>query len=144
MRKKHAYTFEVLARFIHEYLKEEGLSLNFKGFKDTQKAYARLNDNHISEVYDVLNDCHMWSNYLQEVSHFISLKIEDIQLEVDNLSAQHDKKNPRFDLLDELDKAKEKLKHFKLFAKELKSQRQFFVKASESCYRLYKKHAHQQ
>lgn len=138
-RKKHAYTFEVLAKFIHGYLKEEGLTLNFKGYRDTIREYSRLEDNHIQQIFSVMNDLHLWNHYFIEIEHFINFKRDMYELELDYLKAFVNNAEPNETLENRINTLSEKVKHFRLFSKELKNQRVFFQKAFENCLIMYQK-----
>lgn len=140
MRKqKHEATFEVIAKTIHTYLREQGLGLNFKGMNETISHYRRLADNHLADVFEVMTDCQLWNHYFIEVEGFIEYMKEYWLLEVDKLKAYEERANPDSNLEECIKHAEERAKHFKLFANQVKGKRQFFEKAYYHCMEMYKK-----
>lgn len=139
-KKKHeAMNFEQLSKFIHKYLQEEGWALNFRGFRDVLQRYFRLQDHDIVEIHELMIDCNLWHNYFAEIQSFIDLKMEEYSLEADWYFAHEVKAEPSEQLENQIQRAKERMKHFSMFSKHVESQKKFFWKASEHCYYLYKR-----
>jgi len=138
-RKKNTTSFEVLAKLIHVYLKEEGFGgLNFRGYKETLSLYSHIDDVHLPEIYDLTTDCLLWNHYFIDLEALMELKYEEWLLEADRLKALEERANPDRILDEAIKKATERAKHYKLFVKHCKSQRIFFQKAYEHCLDMYK------
>lgn len=139
MARKQKTRFEVVAKAVNSHLKEEGYCLNFKGYRETLLSYQRLSDNHIREVYDLMSDCLLWSNYMHEVRSFISWKKEEALLNADYYTALEDRKNPSAELESIIQFWKGRSRDYKLFEKHLLAQYKFFIKAYEQCKSAYNK-----
>lgn len=139
MARKRKTRFEVIAQAVNEHLKEEGITLNFMGYRETVIAYSRMADNHIRELHNLMNDCLLWSNYLHEVRSFIEWKKEEAQLKTDYFLAIEDRRNPSAELEDIMQSWKGKVRDYKLFEKHLMSQYKFFVHAHQQCKVAYLK-----
>ncbi|PLS19719.1 hypothetical protein CVD28_04720 [Bacillus sp. M6-12] len=141
-RKKKSQSplrFEDMAKKINFYLKEENLNLNFKGYKEVVMRYFRLQDHDLYEIFQVMTECNLWSNYMSDVENFIQAKTLDYQMEADRLNAYFDKKVPNEELELEIKKAKWKAKEFTIFQKQVIAQKVFFEKSFWHCYKLYGK-----
>lgn len=141
MRKKNTTRFEVIAQAINFYLRQEDLSLNFDGYRETIRSYQRVADNHLAEVYDLMVECLLWSNYMYEVRSFIEYKKEEALLKQDYYLALEERANPSQDLEKEIQEWKQRVKNYKLFEKHLIAQYKFFIKAYEQCKTAYRKGA---
>lgn len=141
-RKKQSHfpiKFQDMAKRINVYLKEEDENLDFKGYSDTVIRFFRLEDHDMYEVYDVMTECNLWSNYLLDVQNFIQLKKLTLDLEVDRLNAFVEKKVPNNDLQREIQEARSRAKEFSVFYKQVIAQQKFFERSFWHCYRLYGK-----
>lgn len=137
-RKKYeSFSFEDLAKIIHGYLKEEGLSLNLSGYREVLKRYFHMHDNNLSEIYSLMIDCNLWSNYFAELESFLSLKKEEWMLKIDWLYAHENMAKPSEALENRIQDAKQHVRHYDMFIKHCHAQMNFFKKASEHCYNLY-------
>jgi len=139
MSRKPKTRFEVVAKSVNEYLKEDGVSLNFKGYRETLLSYQRLADHHIGEVYDLMIECVLWSNYMHEIRSFILWKRDEALLKEDYYLALEDRRNPSAELETQIQKWKGRAKDYKLLEKHLIAQYKFFIKASEQCRSAYNK-----
>jgi len=139
MARKKQTRFEIVAKAVNQHLKEDGVVLNFKGYRETVIAYSRMADNHVGEVFDLMIDCLLWSNYMHEVRSFIEWKKEEAQLRLDYHLALEDKKNPSAQLESTIQSWKQKIREYKLLEKHLISQYKFFVKAHDQCKSAYHK-----
>lgn len=131
--------FRDLAKKINFYLKPEGISLTFQGYTDTVSRYAQLQEHDLYEVYQLMTECNLWSNYLSEVENLIQLKLLEAQLELDRLKAYQKKKTKNEALEQAIKKAKTKTKEFQLFYRQLITQKTFFEKAFQHCLTTYEK-----
>lgn len=139
MARKKQTRFEIVAQAVNHYLKEDGIVLNFKGYRETVIAYSRMSDNHIGELFDLMIDCLLWSNYMFEVRSFIEWKKEEAILKQDYYLAMEDKKNPSAELEAIIQSWKQKVRDYKLLEKHLISQYKFFSKAHDQCKTAYLK-----
>lgn len=142
MKEKEELTFEELAKIVHQYLKEDGWRLNFKGYKETIRRYFDMVDNHLLDVYDLAVECHLWAHYFGELEGFIAWKKEEWLLETERLKAFENIANPDPVLDRYIQMAQERFSHFRLFEKHIKTQRQFFEKAYFHCLEEYMKGNH--
>jgi hypothetical protein len=131
--------FQDMAKKINFYLKEENLNLNFKGYTETVLRYFRLQDHDLYEIYQVMTECNLWSNYMADVENFIQVKTLELQVETDRLNACLNKKVPDEQLELEIRKSKWKAKEFSIFHKQVIAQKIFFEKSFWHCYKLYGK-----
>lgn len=141
-RKKQSHAplkFQDMAKRINAYLKEEDENLDFKGYTETVVRFFRIEDYDMYEIYDVMTECNLWSNYLLDVQNYIQLKKLSLDLEVDRLNAFVEKKIPNNDLQREIQETKNKTKEFLVFYKQLVAQQKFFERSFWHCYRLYGK-----
>ncbi|WPS85450.1 hypothetical protein SMD22_02125 (plasmid) [Brevibacillus halotolerans] len=142
LRRKKKYedlSFEALTKIVHGYLHEEGLELNFRGFREVLQRYFRLHDNDIVETHEMMIECNLWYNYFGEVQAILDVKQEEWTLEADWLFAHEKKAEPSEELESRIQRAKLRAKHFGMFSKHVESQKKFFWKASEQCQSLYKR-----
>lgn len=139
MARKRETRFEVVARAVNKHLALDGITLNFKGYRETVIAYSRMADNHVGELFDLTNDCLLWSNYLHEVKSFIEWKREEALLLQDYFFALEDKNNPSADLEAKIQFRKQQVREYKLFEKHLNSQYRFFLMAHDQAKRAYLK-----
>lgn len=135
--KRTVPRFRELAKIINHYLKEEGLSLSFEGYTDTVSKYLRLNDSDLSEAFELVMECNLWSNYFVEVEGIIQLKMLEYITELDRLKSMFYKKIENKELDEQIEKITKRSKQFSLFYKHVGSQKGFFEKAHRHCYQIY-------
>lgn len=136
-KKFETLSFTDLAKIIHAYLKEEGLSLNFSGYREILKRYFQIEDNNISEIYKLIIDCNLWSNYFAELESFMSFKKEQYILQAELLYAYKNPAKTSKCIEVKIQDNKKRIKHFDMFTKHCRAQKNFFKKASEHCNKLY-------
>lgn len=129
--------FQQLATIVNTYLKEEGIQLNFSGYSKTLQRYFRVQDYDLVEIYHIMNDCNLWTNYLSEVANLIQYKFLEYKVETDRLCAFVQKKAIDYDLEQTIKANKDKTKAFEIFYQQLIAQKTFFEKAFWHCYQLY-------
>ncbi|WCF11381.1 hypothetical protein NDS46_30960 (plasmid) [Paenibacillus thiaminolyticus] len=136
-KKYEGMSFEKLAHIINGYLLEEGLILNLTGYRNILQRYFRVQDNHLSDIYEVMIDCNLWFNYLADIQSLVSLKKEEWTLEAEYLYATEILAAPSESLENRIQAAKERAKHYSIFEKHIESQKKFFMKASHACQVLF-------
>jgi MarR-like DNA-binding transcriptional regulator SgrR of sgrS sRNA len=138
-RKKQnsSFTFQELAKRINFYLRQEGIRLTFQGYTDTVSRYSQLQEHDLYEVYQLMTQCNLWSNYLSEIENLIQLKSLEAQVELDRLKAYYKKKTKNESLEQAIKKAKTKAKEFHLFYHQLIAQKTFFENAFWHCLKIY-------
>lgn len=139
MARKKQTRFEIVAKAVNQHLKEDGIVLNFKGYRETVITYSRMADNHIGELFDLMIECLLWSNYMHEVRSFIEWKKEEAVLKQDYYLAVEERANPSAELEAIIQSWKQKIRDYKLFEKHLISQYKFFIKAHDQCKIAYHK-----
>ena len=137
LEKKDFVRFQDLAKLINHYLKDEGITLTFKGYNETLRDYFRMDDNNTPVAFELMTHCNLWANYFGDIEGVIQSKALELQLNIDQLKAQEDKKNPEEERLTTITELTKKHKDLVLFLKYLKNQRKFFDKAHLHCYRVY-------
>lgn len=138
--KSDAYTilnFQDVAKKVNTYLKEDNISLTFQGYRETIRDYLSLQDNDIDTAYNLIIDCNLWGNYLNEIEGIIQAKMLNSQLYIDILKADQIKKVENPELNEKIKKENSKYLAFKLFYKQLKAQQRFLLKAYYHCMRVY-------
>lgn len=142
MKRKKKYegmSFEALAKIIHGYMKEDGLGLDFRGFRDVLQRYFRLQEYELADIHELMIDCNLWYNYLSDIQSFVEFKKEEWLLESEWLFAHEVMAEPSESLENQIQRAKERSKHYGMFSKQVESQIKFFLKASGHCQSLYKR-----
>jgi hypothetical protein len=134
---KYNISFEEVANIVNSYIKEDGFSLNFTGYKVAMKNYFQLHEHDLLQAHGNMVSCNMWFNYFSEVYAFIELGKESWFLEEQRLLAYVVKDEPNEELEDFIENAKHRTMHYKVLSKHLRNQMIFFSKASDHCLRLY-------
>jgi hypothetical protein len=138
-KNQSPHKFQDMAKRINFYLKEESQNLDFKGYNETVIRYFRLQEHDLYEIFQVMTECNLWSNYMLDVENFIQMKKLELDVEKDRLTALLDKKIPDENVDNALKVAKYKAKEFAIFYKQVMAQKGFFEKSFWHCYRLYGK-----
>lgn len=63
--------FEKLVRYALDYLKEDGIVLNFKGYTDTLKKYSSLQEEESDKAWELTKELNAWSEYFSSLSNLI-------------------------------------------------------------------------
>ena len=78
--------FERLILLNKKYLEEDGIYLNFNGYKETIDEYTTLKENEIEKAWRLTKELNAWSEYFSEVANLIQLKYLDA--ETDKIEVQ--------------------------------------------------------
>lgn len=78
--------FELLVLIANDYLKEDGIKLNFQGYKETIVEYANLKEHETEKAWRLAKDLNTWSEYFSSVANLIQKTYLDA--ETDKQSAQ--------------------------------------------------------
>jgi hypothetical protein len=63
--------FEMLVRMANEYLKKEGISMNFAGYTETLMEYANLEENELDKAWRLTKELNAWSEYFASIANLI-------------------------------------------------------------------------
>ena len=89
--------FEKLIEITSPFLKEDGIHLNFTGYKETVEEYISLQENDIDRAWKLTKELNAWSEYFSEIANLIQkmyLDAETDKLEVQSLtSMKYSEKN---------------------------------------------------
>lgn len=129
--------FQNVAKKINTYLKEDNIFLSFEGYKETISEYLSLQENDIETAYKLMIESNLWNNYLCEVEGMVQVKMLNSQLEVDILKADKISRVKNEELEAKIKTANNKHYSLKLFYKQVKGQRKFFIKAYYHCLGVY-------
>lgn len=80
--------FEKLAQMTSEYLQEENIALNFKGYKDTIAEYASLEEQDKEKAWRLAKEINAWSEYFAGISNLIqklALDAETDKIEIQSM-----------------------------------------------------------
>lgn len=138
-KPKTKISFEDLAREANKFLMQDGIPLNFSGYKDSMIRYFSIIEHDIVDIFENLTNCNLWSNYFSETEAVLNCSLERYSLSVDYYLAIEDKNNPSTELEDLLQEEKRKLQIIKQLKKQVRNQKRFFEKAANHCLFLYKK-----
>lgn len=64
-------TFTDLAKELHPMLKERGISLSFKGYVDTWRAYLAFETLGLEELLELARDLSLWAEYFENIAALI-------------------------------------------------------------------------
>lgn len=130
--------FHEMATIINRYLVEDqqGILLNFEGYKDMLSRYLRLQEQDQSEVFAVITEANLWSEYFSQLIGLIYYRWLHAKMEVDYMTAMIDKKNPNEERQNLLARLTKKEKDLGLFYQQLLAQQKFCEKAFWHGYQL--------
>lgn len=80
--------FELLTIWALDYLKEDGVVLNFKGYAETVEAYAHLQESDTKGAWELARDLNAWSEYFSDVANLIQKLYLDADTEKIEVIAQ--------------------------------------------------------
>ena len=69
--------FEKLIMLCSEHLKEDGIVLNFSGYKETIEEYSNLEEADIETAWKLTKELNAWSEYFSEIANLIQVKYLD-------------------------------------------------------------------
>jgi hypothetical protein len=87
--KKMSY-FEKLVRMAHEYLKQDGIQLNFSGYTETLIEYANLQEHDVEKAWRLTKELNAWSEYFASIANLIQkvyLDAETNKMEIQAISS---------------------------------------------------------
>lgn len=137
VKKSELLKFQPLAKRINHYLKDDNIDLSFLGYTDTLNRYFRLSDNDIIEAFELMTETNLWSQYFSDLEGIIQIKFSEIEIKRDMLKAMQDKKNPDEKLDKKIKELSQKHRYFKIFIKQINTQKKFFDKAFYHCLKVY-------
>lgn len=137
IKQNELFKFESLAKRINKHLQEEGIPLNFKGYKETVSRYFAMQDNHLVEVFGLMAECNLWSQYFSDLEGIVQKKQLDIELSIDVLKATLNKNDEQTTF--KMNNLLLQLKDFKAFLSKIYAQQTFFNTAFYHCVKIYSK-----
>ncbi|WPS85451.1 hypothetical protein SMD22_02130 (plasmid) [Brevibacillus halotolerans] len=138
--------FQLLARWSSNYLKNDGIQLNFKGYEETLLEYANLNENEINKAWKLAKELNTWAEYFSSIANLIQklyLDAETEKNEVKSLASYQadDKKVANGDRLSNKDEkvvtVRKKRNTLKAFHEELEAKVKFLERAHYHCKATY-------
>lgn len=78
---KNISYFEKLARMAQEYVKQDGINLNFAGYTETLIEYANLKEYEIDKAWRLTKELNAWSEYFSSISNLIQKLYLDAETE---------------------------------------------------------------
>ena len=73
--------FERLILSCSKYLEEDGIYLNFEGYKETISEYSSLKENEIDKAWRLTKELNAWSEYFSEIANLIQKQYLDSETE---------------------------------------------------------------
>lgn len=137
IKRNELFKFEPLAKRINKHLQEDGIPLNFKGYKETVSRYFSTQDNQLVEVFELMAECNLWGQYFSDLEGIIQNKQLDIELNLDVLKATLNKDDEQMKF--KINELSLKLKDFKAFLSQIYIQKSFFSNAFYHCIKTYTK-----
>ena len=133
--------FEKLIMLTKEYLKEDGIYLNFKGYREVKEKYSSLEENDVKKAWTLVKELNAWSEYFSEIANLIQKKYLDSEtrkIEVQSLkSMKHSEKVNAGDRYSNTDKdviySRKKRNALKSLYDELNSKIKFLERAHYHC-----------
>ncbi|MFF2531544.1 hypothetical protein ACFVS2_21790 [Brevibacillus sp. NPDC058079] len=138
--------FQLLAHWASEYVKKDGIQLNFKGYEETLVAYSNLNETDLQKAWNLAKELNTWAEYFSSIANLIQklyLDAEAEKNEVKSLASieADDKKVANGDRLSNKDpkvvNARKKRNTLKSFHEELEAKVKFLERAHYHCKATY-------
>lgn len=142
--------FQVLARWAGDYVKKDGIQLNFKGYQETLLEYANLSEHELDKAWRLAKELNTWAEYFSSVANLIQKMYLDSEAEKNEVKsmasfAADDKKVANGDRLSNKDPkvvdARKKRNTLKSFHEELEAKVKFLERAHYHCKATYDAHA---
>lgn len=138
--------FQLLVRMASEYLKEDGIQLNFQGYTETLIEYASLKENEAEKAWNLAQELNAWAEYMSSIANLVQKLYLDAETEKNEIksiaSVEADKnKVANGDRLSNQDPkvvmARKKRNTLKAFYEELESKVKFLERAHYHCKATY-------
>ncbi|WCF11380.1 hypothetical protein NDS46_30955 (plasmid) [Paenibacillus thiaminolyticus] len=138
--------FEVLARWASEYVKKDGIMLNFKGYKETLLDYANVNEDELDKLWKLAKELNTWAEYFSSIANLIQKLYLDAETEKNERKSMasveaDEKKVANGDRLSNKDarvvEARKKRNTLKSFHEELEAKVKFLERAHYHCKATY-------
>lgn len=143
---KETNYFEMLARWASEYLKKDGIQLNFKGYKETLLEYANVNEDQLEQLWKLAKELNTWAEYFSSIANLIQKMYLDAETEKNEVKSSasvraDEKKVANGDRLSNKDEAvvsaRKKRNTLKSFFEELEAKVKFLERAHYHCKATY-------
>lgn len=138
--------FEKLVRLANEYVKEDGIQLNFAGYTETLVEYANLKEIDAKKAWTLAKELNTWAEYFSSIANLIQKMYLDSETDTKSTKATasvlaDDKKVANGDRLANRDpnvvKARQKRNLMKAFYEELEAKVKFLERGHYHCKATY-------
>lgn len=138
--------FQILVRWASEYLKKDGIQLNFQGYTETLIEYANLKEHETEKAWKLAQELNAWSEYFSSIANLIQKMYLDAETEKNEIKSiasveADEKKVANGDRLSNKDpkvvSARKKRNTLKAFYEELESKVKFLERAHYHCKTTY-------